>query len=301
MKNQPSIIWQGDNLVIVGDDFKPHTINKNTHQNYMDIVKCIQEKRWEDIADLLDVRKTVKSWSQGKITIDNDQCSYAGYPVPAALGDMLMSLIKNKIDCGYFVSFMDNLMQNPSMRSVEQLYTFLERNHMPITEDGCFLAYKAVDHDYMSSFADHVTGEKVRYAIGDKPFMPRNRISDNPDNLCDAGLHACSMEYLKSWSGVHLMTVKINPKDVVSVPKDHNFTKMRVAEMEVIGEVFDEQGNPWFGTRDFDNDVLNMDDYHDLDYDEDEIETIRRQAFESGYNEGYDDGENGFDHDYGGD
>ena len=73
MKNQPSIIWQGDNLVIVGDDLKPHTINKNTHQNYMDIVKCIQEKRWEDIADLLDVRKTVKSWSQGKITIDKDR------------------------------------------------------------------------------------------------------------------------------------------------------------------------------------------------------------------------------------
>lgn len=292
MSKQPAITWQGDNMIIVGDDYVPHIINKNTHPNFMDIVKCIQEKRWDDIADLINVNKKIDNWSNGNVSITDGVVYYRGRPVNTALGDMLVNLIKNKIDSQYFVNFMENLMQNPSNRSVEQLYTFLERNHMPITEDGCFMAYKAVDEEYWSYHCDKVTGEKVRYMIGDKPNMPRNMISDDYTMHCHQGLHACSMEYLKSWSAVHLMIVKINPKDVVSVPNDHNFSKMRVCEMEVMGEVFDENGEPWYTKRNFDHDVL-ADQYNDdSDYTDEELDRIREEAFEEGRNEGYDLGYN---------
>jgi hypothetical protein len=297
---QPAITWQGDNMIIVGDDYIPHTINRNTHPNYMEIVKCIQEKRWDDIADLIDVRKNIKNWSNGNVSIDNDEVKYRGRPVPDALGEMLKNLIKNKIDCEYFVKFTDNLMQNPSNRSVEQLYQFLERNHMPITEDGCFMAYKAVDPDYMSYHCDEVTGEKVRYMIGDKPNMPRNLISDDFTLHCHRGLHACSMEYLKQWSAVHLMIVKINPKDVVCVPNDCNFSKMRVCEMEVMAEIFNDNGDPWYTTRNTEKKILEDQYNDDAPYTEDEIERIREEAFEQGrdvgYQSGYDDGRDaGFD------
>lgn len=287
---QPSIIWQGDNLIIVGDDFVPHTINKNTHPNYMEIVKCIQDKRWDDIDDLLDIRRKISEWSNGNITVVNDVCKYRGRPVPVGLGEMLIQLLKAKIDCEYFVKFMDNLMQNSSNRSVEQLYTFLERNHMPITEDGCFLAYKAVDGEYWSYHCDQVTGEKVRYQIGDKPNMPRNLISDDFTLTCHRGLHACSMEYLKFWSAVHLMVVKINPKDVVCVPNDHNFSKMRVCEMEVMSEIFDENGDPWYTTRNFDKPILEDQYEDDAPYSDEEIDQIREEAFNDGYNTGFDEG-----------
>lgn len=289
---QPAITWQGDNMIIVGSDYVPHTINRNTHPNYMDIVKCIQEKRWDDIADLIDVNKKVTAWSSGNVSIDDGVVKYRGRPVATALSDMLINLIKNKIDCAYFVAFIDNLMQNPSNRSVEQLYSFLERNQMPITEDGCFMAYKAVDEGYWSKHADQVTGEKVRYMIGDKPSMPRNLISDDYTLHCHKGLHACSMEYLRSWSAKHLMIVKINPKDVVSVPNDHNFSKMRVCEMEVMAEVFDPDGNPWYKTTNFNNDVLRDGYDDDADYDDADIDRIRDEAFEEGVSQGYENGYN---------
>ena len=290
MSKQPAITWQGDNMIIVGSDYVPHTINRNTHPHYMEIVKCIQKQRWDDINDLIDVRKTIKSWSNGNVTIDNDVCKYRGRPVAPALGAMLLNLIKNKIDCQYFVKFIDNLMQNPSNRSLEQLYTFLVRNHMPITEDGCFMAYKAVDGDFWSYHADEVTGERVRYMIGDKPNMPRNMISDDFNLHCHRGLHACSMEYLKFWSAVHLMIVKINPKDVVCVPNDHNFSKMRVCEMEVMAEIFDDNGDPWYTTRNTDKKILEDQYEDDSPYTEDELDRIREEAFEEGRSQGYDDG-----------
>jgi len=35
--------------------------------------------------------------------------------------------------------------------------------------------------------------------------------------------------------------VKVNPKDVVSVPYDYNYSKMRVCEYEVLREVEDKE------------------------------------------------------------
>jgi hypothetical protein len=130
--------------------------------------------------------------------------------------------------------------------------------------------------------------------VGDKPSMPRFQISDDPSVACHRGLHACSFEYLQHWNGHHLMMVKVNPKDVVCIPYDCGHSKMRVCEMEVISEIFDENGNAWYRGRN-----QSREEYDVLDRDEDEmasyytadeIEEIRRQAFDEGRSEGYDDG-----------
>lgn len=295
--NQPAIMWQGDNIMVIVDN-RPYTVNKNTHPFYTEIVTCIRDRKWDDLPTYLDINRKLETWFEGNIKIDKEVVSYCGRPVPEAMGNMLVNLIKNKIDHTYFVKFIENLMKNPSKKSIDQLYIFLERNQMPITEDGCFMAYKAVDEGYMSKYADKVTGEKVRYMIGDKPSMPRNLISDDSDVMCDQGLHACSMEYLRSWSATHLMLVKINPANVVSIPKDHNFTKMRVCEMEVVAEVLDENGDKWYKTANFNNDVLgNQMKGGGTTYTDEEIEAIRREAFDIGRytnddldNDGLDDG-----------
>jgi hypothetical protein len=67
--------------------------------------------------------------------------------------------------------------------------------------------------------------------------MPRNKVDDNQNNTCSYGLHFCSEGYLKHFGGARTVIVKINPRDVVSIPNDYNQTKGRTCRYEVIGEV----------------------------------------------------------------
>jgi hypothetical protein len=67
--------------------------------------------------------------------------------------------------------------------------------------------------------------------------MARNKVDDNQNNTCSQGLHFCSEGYLKHFGGARTVIVKINPRDVVSIPNDYNQTKGRACRYEVIGEV----------------------------------------------------------------
>ena len=51
------------------------------------------------------------------------------------------------------VKLFENLMKNISYQTRTQLYDFLEHKNLPITEDGCFLAYKAVNSDYKDKYS----------------------------------------------------------------------------------------------------------------------------------------------------
>jgi hypothetical protein len=128
--------------------------------------------------------------------------------------------------------FLENLLQNPSHRAVEGLYRFLERCELPITDDGHFIAYKLV----RENFTDMRTGQ-FNNSVGSVVEMPRSQVDDDPDNTCSVGLHFCSIEYLKSFHGQRLVAVKINPKDVVAIPRDYNDSKGRCSRYEVIQEL----------------------------------------------------------------
>jgi hypothetical protein len=124
------------------------------------------------------------------------------------------------------------MMQNPSHRSVNELYGFLENNNLPITSDGHFLAYKRVRDDYRD-----VHSGTMDNSVGQVVTMSRNEVDDNANNTCSSGLHFCSQEYLASFGGDRTVIVKINPADVVSIPTDYNNSKGRACRYLVVGEV----------------------------------------------------------------
>jgi hypothetical protein len=114
---------------------------------------------------------------------------------------------------------------------VNQLWDFLQNKGIPLTEDGCFLAYKSVRQD----FKDHHSGQ-FDNSPGKVHEMPRNQISDDPRVECHEGFHVGALEYAKNtWSGARLVVCKVDPENVVSVPHDHNSQKMRVCKYEVTG------------------------------------------------------------------
>lgn len=158
-----------------------------------------------------------------------------------AMVPRVVKMATEGFDCTPLINFMRNLLQNPSKQSVDELYLFLEQNGCPITEDGCFIAYKIVKDNYMDVYSG-----KFNNSVGKIVMMERNKVDDRRTNTCSQGLHFCSKDYLPHYSSSgskdRCMLVKINPADVVSIPNDYNNAKGRTWRYEVVGEL---AGNDW--------------------------------------------------------
>ena len=146
------------------------------------------------------------------------------------------------------LKFFENLLQNPSSRAVSELPDFMENKNLPLTEDGHFLAYKSVRSDWYSKANGNLTllsgkadnAGHIYNAVGEVIECVRNEVDDERGNTCSHGLHVGGLQYSGpgGWynsSSDKVVIVKVNPKDVVSVPQDHNAQKVRVAKYEVIG------------------------------------------------------------------
>ena len=132
--------------------------------------------------------------------------------------------------------FMDNIMKNKRKDIREELYEFLLSGKMPLTNDGCFLAYKRVNKNY----TDCHTG-KIDNSVGKVVAMKPGDVDPNRHNLCSTGLHFCSRSYLSSFGGDKTLVVKVNPRNVFAIPTDYNSAKGRASEYFVVGEC---TGNP---------------------------------------------------------
>lgn len=223
-------ILQGNNVtVVIGN--KPHTISR-THITYQKVVDAIKQGEWDKVADLIEPKKVVLNYGKGNVSVQGETLYWKGKPMHNALANRMISMLQDEFPIEPLVNFMENLMTNPSKQAVQELYGFLEKNNLPITPDGCFLAYKRVREDYK----DIHSGTMLN-APGCTVEMERNEVDDNRNNTCSTGLHFCSESYLKSFSGARTVIVKINPSDVVSIPSDYNDAKGRACRYEVVGEV----------------------------------------------------------------
>lgn len=225
-------IVQGSNVtVVIGN--QPHTISKS-HVTYQKVIDAIKAGEWDLVQDLIEPKKVVINYGNGNVSIQGETLFWKGEEMHNALTSRMIQMLQEDFPVEPLVNFMDNLMLNPSKRAVDELYGFLEKNSLPITPDGCFLAYKKVRNDFM----DHHTGT-MNNSVGAVVEMERNRVDDNKDQTCSVGLHFCSESYLSHFgsSDSHTMILKINPRDVVSIPTDYNNAKGRCCRYEVIGEV----------------------------------------------------------------
>lgn len=224
---------QGKNIILVLNG-KSHTISRDTHLSYGKIVDALKAQDWDSLADLVEPKKAIVDFGAGNVTIDGDTVLWRGAPFHNSLSTRMLEMYQEGFPIDPMVRFMENLMQNPSKRSLDQVYGFLEKNKLPITEDGHFLAYKKVRKDYLDIHSGTISNK-----IGSVVTMDRNQVDDNPDSYCSSGLHFCSESYLTQFGGRDdpVMILKINPADVVSIPNDYNGAKGRCCEYVVVGQV----------------------------------------------------------------
>ena len=251
----------------------PSVIGK-THPNFYKIKKALLAKNFLEVEEMLDVKNGYKEFSNGLIAVDGDNLIYNGTIVHNVLTQRIVEMIHNGDEATPMLNFLVNLMDNPSEGSIDQLYTFLEHENLPITEDGCFLAYKAINRDYTDKYTGTISNK-----VGDKVKMPYEEVTADPTKHCSSGLHCGSIEYVRSYgsfsqdedgnlNGDRLVTVKVNPSAVVSVPEDSDRQKVRVYRYVVHEEIenpfdlvpkyeapvyYDSEGNVYDEDEDYDD------------------------------------------------
>jgi len=238
MKNkQVAVTITGSGKICAVLEGKSYTIDK-THKNYDKILDAVKVKDWDGFVKLVDLTTPIRNYiavneDSNRVAINDGAITFDGYEIHNTLTARILNFMEVGLPFEPLLKFFGNLMLNPSKRAVDELYDFLEAGELPITEDGCFLAFKNVQENYTD-----IHSGKYDNSVGAKPSMPRNMVDEDANRTCSTGLHFCSLKYLPHFSNAngHTMIVKVNPANVVSVPADFNNTKARACEYEVIAE-----------------------------------------------------------------
>jgi len=281
-------MWVDGNLTLV--------LNNRTYQvlpdhiNYKMILEALPTATADELLDIVDVEKAVSAFSDGMVEIKNGKVMYEGEEVHGSISKRILEFMSKGLPFQPLVNFLNNLMENPSMQSQKELYDFLEHEHLPITEDGHFLAYKAVRSDYMDKYRGTFDN-----SVGKICKMQRAKVDDDRGRGCSNGLHAGALNYVAGYGSVEahdrIVIVKINPRDVVSVPSDCNCEKLRTCQYEVVGEYQGELLKPLYSAN------FSEDEYEDDDEDYD-IRDDYWDQFDDEDDEDYEDDEDEYDNSY---
>ncbi len=224
-------IFTGSTISFQSNGF--HTVD-SSHPKFDEICEAAFADDYEGADKLLDVKKAVDQMISGSaVSLVGDTLFFEGEVVSGLLGERILEMSRMGLSVTPLVAFLGNLRDNPSSRAAEELYGFLEVSRLPITEDGHFLAYKSVKQDY----TDHHSGT-ISNKVGEVISMTRNKVNEDKDQTCSYGLHFAAHEYAEGFgSSGRMMVMKINPRDVVSIPSDYSNQKGRCCKYEVIEEV----------------------------------------------------------------
>jgi len=208
------------------------------HPLFGRLMDALKAFKFELVEDIFDQASLIKRHSAGQFWLNEaNLIVHKGEVMPDSLSRRILAFCEQDIDTSSLVKFWENLCQNPSLESRKHLYGFMEHNDIPITEDGCFMAYKYVNSDWWDTY----TGNTHKNTVGSVVEMDREKVDSNPHQTCSSGLHVCAWGYLggNSWDTSHKrrVEVKVNPADVVAVPIEYKNEKMRVCRYTVLREI----------------------------------------------------------------
>ena len=266
-----------DKSLTVVIDGKAQSMNSE-HPSWLFAQDALKASDWSKLEELFDVESAVEDYldAEAQIEVKDGQVLYQGESMHNMVVDKILDFMKQRLPHQPLVKFLGKLMDNPSRRAINELYSFLEHKNMPITPEGNFLAYKGVNSEFKDFYSN-----KFDNSVGSVLEMRRNGVCDNADIGCSDGFHAGSYDYAKGYAhnGGHLMIVEIDPADVVSVPRDCSRQKLRTCKYKVVGVYETVEAPPL-------DEGLNTDysDYLEYDPDGDEADV---DAYNDAWMEGY--------------
>ena len=253
----------GSDSITVFVQGKSYTINKQA-KTFELVLAGVKANDVEKVIQAVNIKESITTalnQNSELVRLEDDKIFYANREVTGVIASRIFEVIRLGLDVTPMVKFLENLMANPSKRATDEGFGFIEACSLPITPDGCFLAYKRVNDDYKDvhsntvlnkpydlftaediSYIDYKQGKKNEVTVEIQQelttvSMPRNLVNEDKDQTCSEGLHFCSYDYLKHFSGSRVVVLKINPADIVSIPSDYNNSKGRCSKYQVVGEI----------------------------------------------------------------
>lgn len=236
------------------------------HPRFAEIMKALVdgERSEQEIIEMFTVKAALdrKFLRVGdRVMISGSRVLFDGEAVDDALTKAIIRFnADGNEDFMPLIYFMEKVRTNPQPHSRDNLFDWMQKNKFGLTEEGDIIAYKGVqiksgrdEDDYKfqsaSSGEAFVNGELFTGKIPTNPGtvveMPRSAVNHNPSIGCSTGLHAGDWSYASSFA-TKTLRVSINPRDVVSVPTECSYRKMRVCRYKVLGEVTSEDKNILF-------------------------------------------------------
>ena len=267
-----------DESLTVVIDGKAHTMNHD-HPAWQQAKSALQDQDWGRLSNLFEVDKAVEDYfdREAEIEVKDGNVHYQGEPIHNLVVERILSFMRKGLPFQPLVKFLGKLMENPSRRAVDELYSFLEHKNMPITPEGNFLSYKEVNHDFMDNYSGNFNN-----SVGQVLKMRRSGVCDDARHGCSSGFHAGSYDYAKGYAsnGGNLMVVEINPADVVSVPYDCECQKLRTSEYKVVGHYETIDAPP---LDDGNESYVDWDNEYESEYDQGYEEGYEKAKEELGY------------------
>lgn len=232
-KADPIVIMTPGNVSITLPDGTIHTLGSNS-EIFNDVGMLLLNNKIDEAVALIEAGIAAKA----EVAIDlgpdmkllDGILYWHGIKQESGIARRIVSDIETGKFDNRYVEFMRKLMLNPSYKSVEMLYDFLEHNKFEILENGNILAYKGLKRTENGP-RDWFTGLVPNWA-NTTVTMPRNMVEDDPTKACSQGLHIASKEYARDYGNV--VEVSVDPADIVSVPYDYDNKKCRCCRYEVL-------------------------------------------------------------------
>lgn len=252
----------------------------------------------ESVADLFDLTQKVSERFEQlseRVSVSNGRVYFDGEEIDSELTQQITRFVEQGVeDWRPLVNFFEKVMTNLQEHTRDQLFRWVRKQNLTITEDGNFLAYKGVEKNSAGDLVSVSSGTavvdgvvrkgQIPNNVGSVITMPRNEVTHDPTVGCAQGLHAGTYDYAMGWARDALLVVEINPRDVVSVPTDCDSAKLRVCRY-VVKEVIEKELEQalWSDANDDEDSEIpgrkfmerrgisfEDDDYYDDDYDEDD-------------------------------
>jgi hypothetical protein len=206
----------------------------DSHPNFTVVVEAIRAGDFDKALELASIPAFISNITDGRVTVDGNGVRFGNEPVTGYLAEKMVRFFNDGLPVVAYCKFLENLYNNPSRTALNELFLFLEAADLPVTDDGYFIAYKAIRNDWRDCHSGRFDNSP-----GTTHVMPRNQVDDNRDRTCSYGFHAAAYQYARNFmpDDGRLVAVKINPADVVSVPSDYDNQKLRTCSYTVLYEI----------------------------------------------------------------
>lgn len=236
---------EGAKVVTVFVDGKLLTATDH-NPNFQRIVDKVHAQDETDLVALFDLSEVAADEFQKvseRVSVSAGRVYLDGVEVKSVLTDQIVRFLNEGQDFAPLVNFYEKVETNPSEHSREQLYRWLKTHDFTITSEGKILGYKGVIKNEDGTYASCHSGPAivdgkavnghVPNNVGSVVEMARNKVTFDPAVGCSHGLHVGTWDYASSFARGAVLTVEVDPRDVVSVPTDCADAKMRVCRYTV--------------------------------------------------------------------